>query len=143
MKKIKINKIFSSAMCVFSVLIAVACITVSASSYTSTLYIGNGSTVTGSTRYYTAGTHKISIYVDSYTKMSLMNYTKLKIQLARDNGNSSTLLGTKTNTINDLTTTVLNNFGTQTAGNKYYAFSTKIDGTTYGGVKSNSVVMSS
>lgn len=143
MERAKSKKIGLLSMAIFGVLIAVGCLTVSASSYTSTLNIGNGVSFSGSTRYYTAGTHKISIYVDSYTKMSLMNYTKLKIQLARDNGNSSTLLGTKTNTINDLTTTVLNNFGTQTAGNKYYSFSTKIDGTTYGGVKSNSVVMSS
>lgn len=143
MKKIKINKIFSSAMCVFSVLIAVACITVSASSYTSTLYIGNGSTVTGSTRYYTAGEHKISISIDKWTNYGNIGYSKLLIRLVQDNGTSSTSLSTATKKITTANVSIMSWMGTHSASDKYYVFSTRVDGTTYGGITSNNVTMQS
>lgn len=104
---------------------------------------GNGSTVIGSTRYYTKGTHRISTSIDSWTNYASRGYTKLRISLARDNGNSSTLLGAQTNTISTSGICTLNNFGSQAAGNKYYSFTTKIDNVIYGGIVSNQVDMTS
>lgn len=137
------NKSAKLSVIALSVAILFAVVTVAASSYTSYLQIGNGSTVIGSTRYYTAGTHNIQIDIDSWTNYASRGYTKLRISLSRDNGNSSTLLSTYTRQISAANICTYNNMGYQAASNKYYSFSTKIDGTTYGGIYSSNVVMTS
>lgn len=146
MRKIKAlfkNKSSKLSMIVLSIAVLFAVVTVSASSYTSYLQIGNGSTVIGATRYYTAGTHQIQIDIDSWTNYASRGYTKLKITLSRDNGNSSTLLNTYTRQISASKICTYTNMGYQSASNKYYSFSTNIDGVTYGGVYSSNVVMTS
>lgn len=146
MKKIKSfikNKVAILTTCTFAIMMLLGCATVLASSYTSYLIIGNGSTVIGGTRYYTAGTNTIDISVDGWTNYGNKGYTKLKTTLMRDNGNSSTQLGSSTNKISSTGFSIYNNYGYQAASNKYYTFTTYINGVVYGGVTSNSIIMQS
>jgi len=130
-------------------LIAVICslfltiASVSASSYTSYLSLGNGKYVIGATRYYTAGKHTVMTEPTSLTNYGNKGYTKLHIVLAQDNGNSSTYLSSATQKIFSTNVCITSDMGYQNASNKYYTFSTKVDGVVYGGVYAKKVLMES
>lgn len=144
----KIKSFFCSkasllSMAFLGILMTVGCLTVCASSYVSTLYIGNGSTVAGSVRYYTAGDHKIMIGIDSWTNYASRGYTNVYIDLVSDDGNLCVTLGSKTMKVTSANVSKTNYFGQQSAGDKYYLFKTKNGSTVYGGIKSSNVVMTS
>jgi len=132
----------------FLSLIGVICLslfitTVNASTYTSTLSLGDGRRLTGATRSYTAGTNKISIYVNSFTRVNGLNYTKLNVTLATDTGTSSMRVGTTNMTIDRISQTYTHNWGYLSQADRYYSFSTIVDNYNYGGLYSSHVEMSS
>ncbi len=114
-----------------------------ATRYTSTLSLGKGKNLIGSTRYYPAGNNYISIYIDSFTKTSGKSYTKLKTFYFNDMGNYSTNVGSQVFTINATGKIHVKEWGQLSAGNRYYSFSTQIDDVNHGGVQSDTVIMAS
>ena len=144
----KFSKLFSKKVAILStitisIFIMIAFVTVNASTYHSTLSIGNGSSFTGPSRYYTAGNNKIYIGVDTWTDMNNYGYTKLGITLAKDTGTTSVLQGYQIMQISHSNVTYSEDFGKLDASYKYYAFSTRIDSKNYGGITSNYVEMTS
>jgi len=132
---------FLSLLLVIS--LSILTMTVNASSYTSTLSLGTGRYLTGSTRHYTAGVNKFSIYVDSFTRVEGLNYTKLNVTLATDTGTSSLRVGSRNLHIDRISQNYSIDWGYQSQANRYYSFSTKVDNTNYGGLYSSHVEMSS
>lgn len=111
--------------------------------YYSTISIGTGKRLIGSTRTYPAGDNYISIYIDSFTKTSGADYTKLRVYYYNDMGNYSTSVGSQTLKISEKGQLHVKDWGQLKAGNRYYSFSTQIDNVNHGGVKSNTVIMAS
>ena len=132
------------ALGLFVSVIASMCLipTVYASEYKSTLSLGQGSYTAGATRPYTEGINKISIKVSSFTKVDGLSYTKLQVDYIEEAINYCFDVGSVTFKVN-AKTTYSNDWGRLSNGNRYYKFSTKVGGYSYGGVKSNNVVMTS
>lgn len=140
MKKFRLKKLFILGVmigCIFGFVGKV-----NASSYTSTLYLGNGYYLQGSTRTYTSGINWITIDVSSFNKINGMDYTKLQVDYIEEASTYCTKIGTHTFTIKSKAR-YAKNWGTLSTGNRYYRFATKINNVTYGGVTSNNVVMQS
>ena len=114
-----------------------------ATRYTSTLSLGKGRYLIGATRNYSAGNNYISIYIDSFTKTTGQNYTKLKTFYYNDMGNYSTNVGSQVFTINATGKLHVKEWGQLSAGNRYYSFTTQIDNVNHGGVQSDTVIMAS
>ncbi len=134
----KKNKKSILATLLLSICIVTSVSVVSATTYTSTLSLGRGMSLTGSSRYYTAGDNTLFITPNWLEDGD----TKLSALLVRDNGTSSTKLGEYTFTMSSLKK-YKGTYGYFAAGDKYYTFSTKIGNISYGGITSNDVVMSS
>lgn len=117
---------------------------VNASSYWSTLSIGQGRTVTGATRTYSPGINAISIKPYTFDKVNGLNYTKLEVALYNDNNSANPIVGTTIFKIEKEYLTLRHYFKNELpGGNRYYKFSTKVDDFNYGGVTSEEVLMMS
>ncbi len=138
-RKAKLSIFGSSFVLIIAV---VSCIAVCASSYVTTLNIGNGDFVRGTDNYYTAGANQIMIGINSWTNYNNRGYTNLKISLVTGVSGSFTN-NVKIMKISSANVSQHEDFGYLTAGARHYEFSTLIDGITYGGVVSDHVVMSS
>ena len=114
-----------------------------ASTYWSTLSLGTGRTLKGATRAYTAGINAISINPYTFEKANGLDYTKLEVALYDDVSTANPLVGTVKFRVDDNKNKLRYYFGDQPAGNRYYKFSTKVDGFNYGGVTSEEVLMMS
>ena len=123
-----------------TMIISIPC--VDASTYRSTLSLGKGKYVAGATRAYTAGYNSIRIDINSFTKVDGLNYTKLQVNYIEDATNYCFNIGSVVFKI-DAKTTYAHDWGNLSTGNRYYLFSTKVDGYSYGGVSSNNVIMTS
>lgn len=133
------KKILLSGMVIFMILFIP---NVYASEYSSTLSLGQGNYTSGATRAYTEGENKISIKISSFTKVDGLSYTKLQVKYVEEASNYCFDIGS---TVFKITakTTYSNSWGNLGNGNRYYYFSTLIDNYSYGGLKSNKVVMTS
>lgn len=128
----------STLLAVFSFVMIMG---VSASSYISTLSLGQGKSVTGQTRQYTKGNYVVYVKINSFTKADGLDYTKLSVTKDSNYGNFSSLK-TLISTV-DRKTSYTYSFGADSQSNTKYTFSTKVGGYNYGGVTSNRVEMKS
>lgn len=108
---------------------------VSASSYTSMLQLDSAN-LTGSTRYYTAGTNKFSITPTKLTPQEGGEYVQLKVTLNEETSSYCFIIGTR---YLDMYKRLLaakqdywDTFGYQPAGRRFYTFSTKHNNTDWG-----------
>ena len=104
--------------------------------YTSSLSLGTGKSLVGSTRSYSSsGAFKMSITPNWLEKES----TQVRSQLIKVNSNTSTLIGTQTYKFTETGKALKKTFTKNSpAGNYYYTFTTKIGSTSYGGITTSS-----
>lgn len=106
----------------------------------STLSLGIGKSLTGSTREYLAGKNGIRIAVSKLVTDSTHKELRLETQYIEEASNYCELIGQVTfKTQNQ--TGFSKEWGILPDGNRYYTFSTKIDGKSYAGIISNEVIM--
>lgn len=100
--------------------------------YTSSLSLGTGKYLIGATRSYsTSGAFKLSMKANWLETGS----TVVRTQLIKDTGTTNTLIGVQDYAVKNTTTTYKKTFSKKSdAGKYYYAFSTKVDGVSYGGI---------
>ena len=141
----KKNKNFKKILFVVMLLIMPIAVFAAAASYTSTLYISPGSSVTGSTRNYTNRNHKIGIKSDSFPDSGLAHKLIIRIGTKNVLGSfSSQAQKTASLTLGSTVTTTMGNVG---SGNKAYQFiarsRTSGNASYYSGVNSSYVRMTS
>ena len=104
-------------------------------------------TLTGATRYYSAGKNKFSIKPTKLTPQEAGEYVQLLVRLNEDNGILCIIIGTRYIDMYkaNLGDTYTENFGYLNAGNRYYFFSTKHENRDWGYVYApqGNVIMSS
>lgn len=131
-KTIKIFKTILPLLVIFTMLAGF--ITVSASSYKTTLELGPGHHLTGSTRYYTAGKPELEVNINYFVKYKDQNYSWMYYEFISSDNTvmysdtiylSPYLLGKDAR--------LLNNATSVKAGNYKWYFSTLVDGQTYSG----------
>ncbi len=135
------KKSFAKVFSILSIIVVITAITtvvVSASSYYYSFNIGNGGDYSTPVNSYDAGPSLVQFKVNSWTNYNNLGYTRLQDTLIRDTGLSSQTVGVRTFRITS-NSNYAESFGQQSAGNYYHHFSTYVNGTTYGGVQSNSV----
>ena len=122
--------VFSISIC--SMLVITTASAAVLKKYTSSLSLGTGKTLIGSTRNYTtSGAFKLSMKANWLESGS----TVVRTQLIKDNGTTNTLIGVQDYSIKNTTTTYKKTFSKKSdAGKYYYAFTTKVDGISHGGL---------
>lgn len=118
-----------------------------ASTYKSMLQLDSAN-LTGATRYFTAGTNNFSIKPTKLTPQEAGEYVQLKVMLTEDTGSMCVMIGTRYIDMYKAmlpNQTYTENFGYQSAGNRFYSFSTKHDNRDWGYVYApqGNVIMSS
>lgn len=141
----KKNKKFKKILFAVMLLIMPVAVFAAAASYTSTLYISPGSTVTGASRDYTNSNHKIGIKSDSFPDSSLPHKLIVRIGTKGILGDfNSKAQKTTSLTLGSTVTTTMGNVG---SGKRAYQFiarsSTSGNASYYSGVDSSYVKMTS
>ncbi len=127
-------------------LVAVFAVTLTASAryfrtcHESTLSLGIGRSLHAKTREYKVGDNGIRIAVPTLYTDKTHKTTKLEVEYIEDQPNVCIYIGSKI--FSTTSPTVFEtNWGELAQGNRWYDFSTKIDGVSYGGLYSPEVLM--
>ncbi len=116
-----------------------------ASTYTSTLELASGHTLTGAVRYYTAGINGIGMYARKLTPVSGGNSVTLFVELYETTGIVDYKIAdtNMTWTLSEINQAKTHSFGYMDQGNRYYRFLTEYNGVGTGGIEADPVVMTS
>ena len=108
--------------------------------FESTLSLGIGAYLRGTTYEFPAGINGIQIAVQKLVTDRTHKTNKLNVRYVEDGSNYSKLIGQKTFSTST-PTSYKREWGQLSAGKRYYEFSTKIDGESYAGLTSTEVLM--